>query len=87
MPLVLEPSALQALARRSEVGRMHYVVASLLRANLLSGRVAGTKRVREVRHGRARASTGRALKPPDVQAECVRECLRVDARSLPVVLS
>jgi len=43
-------------------------------------RSAGTKRVREGRHGRARASTPRAEKEPDFRRERARACPRVDAR-------
>ena len=43
---------------------------------------AGTKRVRQLGHGRARASITRTLRPPDLQGKRARVCPRVDARPL-----
>ncbi len=42
----------------------------------------GTKRVRQPGHGRAPASTARAVKPLDLQEKRARACPRVDARPL-----
>ena len=52
-----------------------------------STRRAGTKRVHQVGHGRARASTTRAQEPVSFQRESARACPRGDARPLLVLPS
>ena len=48
---------------------------------------AGTRRVRQLGHARARASLVASVKPPDVQEKRAQECPRVPARPSLVVLS
>jgi hypothetical protein len=43
---------------------------------------AGTKRVRQLGHGRACASTAGGLKPSDLQEKRARACPRVDGRTV-----